>query len=131
MSVSCCCCSGILNGCLLNRKETTLLFTHPAQFLCSIFTLVLEGRKAGADTVTRSKLNIVDLAGSERVSRTSSAGQTLREAKYINSSLFFLEMVIVALHEKEKKRKADHIHIPYRNSMMTSVLRDSLGGNCK
>ena len=73
-----------------------------------IFSIVLEKRMAGADTVTRSKMNIVDLAGSERVSRSNSAGQTLREAKYINSSLFFLEMVIVALHEKEKKRKDVH-----------------------
>jgi kinesin family protein 6/9 len=94
-----------------------------------IFTIMLEKRQVGVDTVTRSKLNIVDLAGSERVSRTNSAGQTLQEAKYINSSLFFLEMVIVALYEKEKKGK--NVHIPYRNSMMTSVLRDSLGGNCK
>jgi kinesin family protein 6/9 len=94
-----------------------------------IFTIMLEKRQVGVDTVTRSKLNIVDLAGSERVSRTNSAGQILQEAKYINSSLFFLEMVIVALYEKEKKGK--NVHIPYRNSMMTSVLRDSLGGNCK
>jgi kinesin family protein 6/9 len=93
-----------------------------------IFTILMEKRMAGADTVIRSKLNIVDLAGSERVSRTSSVGQTLKEAKYINSSLFFLEMVIVALHEKDSR---DNVHIPYRNSMMTSVLRDSLGGNCK
>ena len=93
-----------------------------------IFTMILECRKPGTDTVVRSKLNIVDLAGSERVSRTSSEGQTLKEAKYINSSLFFLEMVIIALHEKKKR---DNVHIPYRNSMMTSVLRDSLGGNCE
>jgi kinesin family protein 6/9 len=93
-----------------------------------IFTMILERRRAGTDTVVRSKLNIVDLAGSERVSRTSSEGQTLKEAKYINSSLFFLEMVIIALHEKKKR---GNVHIPYRNSMMTSVLRDSLGGNCK
>lgn len=62
-----------------------------------IFTIMLEKRQVGCDTVTRSKLNLVDLAGSERVSRTNSAGQILQEAKYINSSLFFLEMVIVAL----------------------------------
>lgn len=119
-----------------------------------IFTVVLEKRSADADTVVRSKLNIVDLAGSERVARTNSAGQTLREAKYINSSLFFLEMVIVALYEKEKRKVSHHgklrlspdffplpnirssslfrhYKVPYRNSMMTSVLRDSLGGNCK
>jgi len=94
-----------------------------------IFTLMIECRKGKSDTLVRSKLNLVDLAGSERVHKTNSAGQTLKEAQYINQSLFFLEMVIVALHEKSSK--GDSIHIPYRNSMMTSVLRDSLGGNCK
>jgi kinesin family member 6/9 len=82
----------------------------------------------GTDMVRRSKLHLVDLAGSERVAKTSSSGSVLTEAKYINSSLFFLEMVIVALYEKATKGRA---HVPYRNSMMTSVLRDSLGGNCK
>ncbi len=48
----------------------------------------------------------------------------LTEAKYINLSLHYLEKVIVALAEKHRN------HVPYRNSMMTSVLRDSLGGNC-
>ena len=74
-----------------------------------IFSIVMEKRTAGTDTVIRSKLNIVDLAGSERVSRSNSAGQTLKEAKYINSSLFFLEMVIIALYEKEKWGN-DHVH---------------------
>ena len=95
-----------------------------------IFTIMVEMRRLGSDTVIRSKLNLVDLAGSERVHKTHSSGQTLKEAQYINSSLFFLEMVIVALHERTKKGK-ENMHIPYRNSMMTSVLRDSLGGNCK
>ncbi len=95
-----------------------------------IFTIMVEMRKGGSDSVVRSKLNLVDLAGSERVHKTNSSGQTLKEAQYINSSLFFLEMVIVALHERTKKGQGN-IHIPYRNSMMTSVLRDSLGGNCK
>eukprot|EP00957_Ditylum_brightwellii_P002267 174409-Ditylum_brightwellii.AAC.1 len=57
-----------------------------------IFTIMVEGRRTGSDSVTRSKLNLVDLAGSERVHRTSSSGQTLTEAKYINTSLFYLEM---------------------------------------
>ena len=95
-----------------------------------LFTMSLEGRKQEGETVRRSKLNLVDLAGSERVHKTGGgggggrAGQILKEAKYINQSLFYLEMVILALHEKRT-------HVPYRNSMMTSVLRDSLGGNCK
>ncbi|CAM9504246.1 unnamed protein product, partial [Phaeothamnion confervicola] len=70
----------------------------------------------------------VDLAGSERVHKTNSTGKTLKEAKFINVSLFYLEMVIVALHEKAVRGRQ---HVPYRNSMMTSVLRDSLGGNCR
>uniref|UniRef100_A0A7S3K768 Kinesin-like protein n=1 Tax=Aureoumbra lagunensis TaxID=44058 RepID=A0A7S3K768_9STRA len=90
-----------------------------------MFTVFFEGRRVGSDRVLRSKLNMVDLAGSERCHKTKSDGQTLREAQYINTSLFFLEMVIVALNEKSRE------HIPYRNSMMTTVLRDSLGGNCK
>jgi kinesin family protein 6/9 len=93
-----------------------------------IFTISLEVHQLGADIVRRSKLNLVDLAGSERVAKTNSSGSVLTEAMYINSSLFYLEMVIKALHEKATKGRN---HIPYRNSMMTSVLRDSLGGNCK
>jgi kinesin family protein 6/9 len=64
------------------------------------------------------------LLSSERVSKTNVNGVLLTEAKYINLSLHYLEQVIVALSEKNRS------HIPYRNSMMTSVLRDSLGGNC-
>jgi kinesin family protein 6/9 len=70
--------------------------------------------------VRRSKLHLVDLAGSERVSKTNSSGTILSEATHINSSLFFLEMVIVALYEKATKGRT---HVPYRNSLMTSVLR--------
>ena len=65
---------------------------------------------------------------SERAHKTGAQGQTLKESGFINSSLHFLEMVIIALREKSTKGRT---HIPYRNSMMTSVLRDSLGGNCK
>ncbi|KDO16143.1 hypothetical protein SPRG_18321, partial [Saprolegnia parasitica CBS 223.65] len=93
-----------------------------------IFTVSLESRKAGSEVILRSKLHMVDLAGSERAHKTGAKGKVLREAAYINTSLHYLEMVIVALHEKNTKGRT---HIPYRNSMMTSVLRDSLGGNCK
>lgn len=68
---------------------------------------------------------------SERISKTcqklqpiSSSQTTLVEARHINLSLHYLEQVIIALGEKNRS------HIPYRNSMMTTVLRDSLGGNC-
>ncbi|XP_039992325.1 kinesin-like protein KIF6 isoform X2 [Xiphias gladius] len=89
-----------------------------------IFTVHLCRREPGSATLRRSKLHLVDLAGSDRVSKTGLNGQLLTEAKYINLSLHYLEQVIIALSEKNRS------HIPYRNSVLTSVLRDSLGGNC-
>eukprot|EP00877_Chromochloris_zofingiensis_P015099 jgi/Chrzof1/9843/Cz04g18020.t1 len=94
-----------------------------------IFTVHIEARKAGEDIVRRSKLNLVDLAGSERAAKTGIDGTTLREAKYINLSLHYLEQVIVALQERSMGLSRGHV--PYRNSLMTTVLRDSLGGNCR
>ena len=93
-----------------------------------IFTVYVEARSATSSTVRRSKLNLVDLAGSERVSKTGVSGTILTEAKHINLSLHFLEQVILALSEKAKGLRD---HIPYRNSFLTMVLRDSLGRNCK
>lgn len=89
-----------------------------------IFTIHISTRDPESATIRRAKLHLVDLAGSERVGKTNVGGTLLTEAKYINLSLHYLEQVIVALSEKSRS------HIPYRNSMMTSVLRDSLGGNC-
>lgn len=89
-----------------------------------IFTIHLSSIESGSATIRKSKLHLVDLAGSERVSKTGVNGVLLTEAKYINLSLHFLEQVIIGLAEKNRQ------HIPYRNSIMTSVLRDSLGGNC-
>ncbi|XP_072189885.1 kinesin-like protein KIF6 [Excalfactoria chinensis] len=89
-----------------------------------IFTIHISSKEPGSPTIRHSKLHLVDLAGSERVAKSGVGGHLLTEAKYINLSLHYLEQVIIALAEKNRS------HIPYRNSMMTSVLRDSLGGNC-
>eukprot|EP00118_Oscarella_pearsei_P007443 m.36588 g.36588 ORF g.36588 m.36588 type:complete len:779 (+) comp32263_c0_seq2:38-2374(+) len=91
-----------------------------------IFTIYVESRSRTATSAqfTLSKLNLVDLAGSERLKKTKSEGATQKEAMYINRSLSFLEQVIVALGEKNRE------HIPYRQSKLTHVLKDSLGGNC-
>jgi kinesin family protein 6/9 len=93
-----------------------------------IFTIALEIKDLETEVVKTSKLHLVDLAGSERVHKTQEESQIKTEAKYINKSLSYLEQVIIALHEKAKGIRC---HVPYRNSMLTSVLRDSLGGNCK
>lgn len=68
------------------------------------------------------------MAGSERVKKTGVGGKILAEACAINVSLHYLEQVIVALHEQAAGKST---HIPYRNSMLTSVLRASLGGSCR
>ena len=65
-----------------------------------VFTITIEKRTSGDDTLQRAKLNIVDLAGSERVSKTKIDGSVLTEAKHINLSLHYLERVIVALQEQ-------------------------------
>ncbi|ESU44521.1 Kinesin motor domain protein, partial [Giardia duodenalis] len=74
-----------------------------------------------------AKLNLVDLAGSERVSQSKVDGQRLEEAKRINSSLTVLGNVISALIAQSQGKRS---HIPYRDSKLTRVLQDSLGGNC-
>lgn len=73
------------------------------------------------------KLNLVDLAGSERVRVTGATGIRLEESKKINQSLSALGNVISALTEYKQPKS----HIPYRDSKITRLLEDSLGGNCK
>ena len=78
-----------------------------------------------------SKLMLVDLAGSERVRRSESQGTRLAEAKSINSSLSALGNVIAALagqNPEEHPQKQGHTHIPYRDTKLTKLLQDSLGG---
>lgn len=71
------------------------------------------------------KLNLVDLAGSERQSKSGTSGDRLKEAAKINLSLTCLSLVIAALTDPKAA------HIPYRNSKLTRILSDSLGGNSK
>jgi kinesin family protein 6/9 len=93
----------------------------------AIFSIYLEmrSRVESTEKVIYSKINLVDLAGSERTKKTGSEGTTLIEANYINKSLSFLEQVVVALGEKQRD------HIPYRQSKLTYLLKDSIGGNSK
>lgn len=95
-----------------------------------IFVIQIEAQKLGEDVKTVSKLHLVDLSGSERPSQTGVNGKLLKEACHINGSLLQLSMCIQILNKKAKN-PGNNDYVPYRNSMMTMVLRDSLGGNCK
>ena len=97
-----------------------------------IFKLIVKAERENADNgITRRReacLNLVDLAGSERIKSSGVAGSALKEAKSINSSLSELSTVIRKLDARER---GVNCHIPYRNSKLTFLLRDSLGGNAR
>ncbi|KAI9510900.1 kinesin heavy chain [Russula earlei] len=90
----------------------------------SIFLITISQRNTETGAQKTGNLYLVDLAGSEKVGKTGASGQTLEEAKKINKSLSALGMVINALTEKAK-------HIPYRDSKLTRILQESLGGNSR
>lgn len=90
----------------------------------SVFRLKLVGENQLTGEKCQGTLNLIDLAGSERLSQSCSTGERLRETKNINKSLSNLGNVIMALANKEQ-------HIPYRNSKLTFLLQNSLGGNSK
>ncbi|XP_023671764.2 kinesin heavy chain isoform X2 [Paramormyrops kingsleyae] len=91
----------------------------------SIFLINIKQENVETEKKLSGKLYLVDLAGSEKVSKTGAEGAVLDEAKNINKSLSALGNVISALAEGTKT------HVPYRDSKMTRILQDSLGGNCR
>lgn len=91
----------------------------------SIFLITIEQRNTETGARKTGNLYLVDLAGSEKVGKTGASGQTLEEAKKINKSLSALGMVINALTDAKVK------YIPYRDSKLTRILQESLGGNSR
>lgn len=96
----------------------------------SVFSMVIEQQRSreGVTNVMKSKINFVDLAGSERQKQTNAQGDRLKEATNINQSLSTLGKVIYSLVENSKGKNT---HISYRDSKLTRLLKDSLGGNSK
>lgn len=90
----------------------------------SIFLINVKQENTQTEQKLSGKLYLVDLAGSEKVSKTGAEGAVLDEAKNINKSLSALGNVISALAEGST-------YVPYRDSKMTRILQDSLGGNCR
>ncbi|ESQ39398.1 hypothetical protein EUTSA_v10001292mg [Eutrema salsugineum] len=90
----------------------------------SCLTVHVQGRDLTSGAVHRGCMHLVDLAGSERVDKSEVTGDRLKEAQHINRSLSALGDVIASLAHKNP-------HVPYRNSKLTQLLQDSLGGQAK
>ncbi|KAK6938063.1 Kinesin motor domain [Dillenia turbinata] len=105
----------------------------------AIFTISMEQKKLASCSslasdeevgdVLSAKLHLVDLAGSERAKRTGADGTRLKEGIHINKGLLALGNVISALGDEKKRKEGGHV--PYRDSKLTRLLQDSLGGNSK
>uniref|UniRef100_H2Z634 Kinesin-like protein n=1 Tax=Ciona savignyi TaxID=51511 RepID=H2Z634_CIOSA len=110
-----------------NRKVAETHLNDASSRSHCVFTIGVTCKKGGNNKTTlTAKVNIVDLAGSERVGKSHIERSTLlSEARNINLSLHHLQQVIVALSKGALR------HIPYRNSLLTQVLSDSLGGNSR
>lgn len=113
-----------------NRSVGATLMNIDSSRSHCIFTINIEtckpgGNPDGSDQLRAGKLNLVDLAGSERQAKTGAIGQRLKEATKINLSLSALGNVISALVDGKAT------HVPYRDSKLTRLLQDSLGGNTK
>ncbi|KAG5941546.1 Kinesin heavy chain [Claviceps monticola] len=91
----------------------------------SIFVITVTQKNVETGSAKSGQLFLVDLAGSEKVGKTGASGQTLEEAKKINKSLSALGMVINALTDGKSS------HVPYRDSKLTRILQESLGGNSR
>ena len=115
----------------LERSVSSTLMNSQSSRSHAIFTIIIEKQapqeKPDTDEIDHwvAKFHFVDLAGSERAKKTGASGATLKEGISINKGLLCLGNVISALTDESKRAN----HIPYRDSKLTRILQDSLGGN--
>ncbi|KVI10745.1 hypothetical protein Ccrd_010834 [Cynara cardunculus var. scolymus] len=113
-----------------NRRVAATNMNRESSRSHSVFTCVIESRweKDSTSNLRFARLNLVDLAGSERQKSSGAEGERLKEAASINKSLSTLGHVIMVLVDGANARTR---HVPYRDSRLTFLLQDSLGGNSK
>jgi len=97
--------------------------------ICTLTVSITPFNKSAGSEFTQAKLTLVDLAGSERIKKTGVEGRGKIESITINKDLFVLGKVVAALADKSRSSgKAKHV--PFRDSKLTRLLRESLGGKC-
>ncbi|TPX65287.1 hypothetical protein SpCBS45565_g05274 [Spizellomyces sp. 'palustris'] len=130
----------LLTAGLEHRQTTSTTLNQTSSRSHAIFSLQLCQRRwipgntaetgdAGDWQIVNSKFHFVDLAGSERLKRTKAVGERQREGISINSGLLALGNVINALGGEQAARQGGPVHVPYRDSKLTRLLQDGLGGN--
>ncbi|KAJ9698949.1 hypothetical protein PVL29_007831 [Vitis rotundifolia] len=113
-----------------NRKVAATNMNRASSRSHSVFTCIIESKweSQGVAHHRFARLNLVDLAGSERQKSSGAEGERLKEATNINKSLSTLGLVIMNLVNMSNGKS---LHVPYRDSKLTFLLQDSLGGNAK
>jgi hypothetical protein len=121
----------VLHEGTMNRTTAATLMNLTSSRSHAVFTIYLTQiiRSGGADVKTTSRFTFVDLAGSERMKKTGAEGERAREGIKINEGLLALGNVINALADEERLAKEKKVHVPYRQSKLTRLLQDALGGN--
>ncbi|EAQ90612.1 hypothetical protein CHGG_02547 [Chaetomium globosum CBS 148.51] len=123
-----------------NRTTASTKMNDTSSRSHAVFTIMLKqihhDLETDETTERSSRIRLVDLAGSERAKSTEATGQRLREGSNINKSLTTLGRVIAALADPKQQRRPgssrkDNTVVPYRDSILTWLLKDSLGGNSK
>jgi len=129
----------VLHEGTMNRTTAATLMNLTSSRSHAVFTIHLSqtttnpsdnaGDGLSMDVTTESRFTFVDLAGSERMKKTGAEGERAREGIKINEGLLALGNVINALADEDRLAKEKKVHVPYRQSKLTRLLQDALGGN--
>ncbi|RLN75703.1 hypothetical protein BBJ28_00001794, partial [Nothophytophthora sp. Chile5] len=119
-----------------SRVTGSTLMNEQSSRSHAIFSLLLEQRDVASGSRRLSKFHLVDLAGSERAKRTGAVAGRFKESVSINQGLLALGNVISALGDDKRRvgsagSGSNAVHVPYRDSKLTRLLQDSLGGNSR
>ena len=123
---------GVLNKGTMHRTTGETLMNFTSSRSHAVFTVNLTQMtrdREGDDTTTMSRFTFVDLAGSERMKKTGAQGERAREGIKINEGLLALGNVINALADEDRLSRGEKVHVPYRQTKLTRLLQDALGGN--